>query len=179
MALKVPNPVPRVRHPDWLHKKMLEKNDTYKQRRITDIFSRCSNPANDEPSSSGNKAPHQELTGFGVLGDIEDVGGNKTSPTFKRPVVNVTKRKRTADKENPFSETELDKTWREVLGNPPAWGSTKVQIYALQHVVQRINQRYFRKATKLGYASRSESGCSSRFKRTWAIKANGRKRKAV
>uniref|UniRef100_A0A1A8EVY7 DNA polymerase epsilon catalytic subunit n=1 Tax=Nothobranchius korthausae TaxID=1143690 RepID=A0A1A8EVY7_9TELE len=27
---QVKNPVPRVRHPDWLHKKLLEKNDIYK-----------------------------------------------------------------------------------------------------------------------------------------------------
>lgn len=32
------NPVPRVPHPDWLHKKVLERNDTFKQRRITDMF---------------------------------------------------------------------------------------------------------------------------------------------
>ncbi|ENN78133.1 hypothetical protein HUJ04_004474 [Dendroctonus ponderosae] len=121
----VPNPVPRVRHPDWLHKKILEKNDTYKQRRITDIFSRCAKPANDEPSSSGNEDAPKEQTGSVLVGDIEDVGGRETSPTFKRPVVNVTKRKRTVDTENAFSEAELDNTWREVLGNPPAWGSTK------------------------------------------------------
>lgn len=35
---KLPNPVPRVRHPDWLHKKMLEKTDTLKQRRISELF---------------------------------------------------------------------------------------------------------------------------------------------
>jgi DNA polymerase epsilon subunit 1 len=30
--------VARVRHPDWLHKKILEKNDTLKQRRISEMF---------------------------------------------------------------------------------------------------------------------------------------------
>ena len=34
----VANPVPRVQHPDWLHKRMLEKNDVLKQRRINEIF---------------------------------------------------------------------------------------------------------------------------------------------
>lgn len=34
----VSNPVPRVQHPDWLHKRMLEKNDILKQRRINEIF---------------------------------------------------------------------------------------------------------------------------------------------
>ncbi|VDL61470.1 unnamed protein product [Hymenolepis diminuta] len=34
---QVPNPVPRVAHPDWLHKKM-NKAETCTQRKITDIF---------------------------------------------------------------------------------------------------------------------------------------------
>jgi len=34
----IANPVPRVLHPDWLHKRMLEKNDVLKQRRITEVF---------------------------------------------------------------------------------------------------------------------------------------------
>lgn len=35
---EVKNPVPRVRHPDWLHKKLLEKNDIYKQKKISELF---------------------------------------------------------------------------------------------------------------------------------------------
>lgn len=35
---QVKNPVPRVRHPDWLHKKLLEKNDIYKQKKISEMF---------------------------------------------------------------------------------------------------------------------------------------------
>ena len=31
----VPNPVPRVQHPDWLHKKIVEKNDVLKQEHST------------------------------------------------------------------------------------------------------------------------------------------------
>ena len=34
----VTNPVPRVAHPDWLHKKLLEKNDVFKQKRINEMF---------------------------------------------------------------------------------------------------------------------------------------------
>ena len=34
----VSNPVPRVQHPDWLHKKLLEKNDVFRQRKISDLF---------------------------------------------------------------------------------------------------------------------------------------------
>ncbi|CAA0178621.1 unnamed protein product [Arabidopsis thaliana] len=36
---KVANPVPRVLHPDWLHKKVREKDDKFRQRKLVDMFS--------------------------------------------------------------------------------------------------------------------------------------------
>ncbi|OVA03605.1 DNA-directed DNA polymerase [Macleaya cordata] len=36
---KVANPVPRVIHPDWLHKKVREKEDKLRQRKLVDMFS--------------------------------------------------------------------------------------------------------------------------------------------
>ncbi|EOA39472.1 hypothetical protein CARUB_v10008067mg [Capsella rubella] len=36
---KVANPVPRVNHPDWLHKKVREKEDKFRQRKLVDMFS--------------------------------------------------------------------------------------------------------------------------------------------
>lgn len=41
IILQVANPVPRVRHPDWLSKKMLEKNDVCRQQKITELFKRA------------------------------------------------------------------------------------------------------------------------------------------
>lgn len=38
ILMQVKNPVPRVKHPDWLHKKLLEKNDVYKQKKISELF---------------------------------------------------------------------------------------------------------------------------------------------
>ena len=37
---QVPNPVPRVAHPDWLRKKLYERDDVCKQKRITELFQR-------------------------------------------------------------------------------------------------------------------------------------------
>ena len=34
----IPNPVPRIQHPEWLHKKIMEKNDTVKQRKLSEFF---------------------------------------------------------------------------------------------------------------------------------------------
>ncbi|CEH14532.1 dna polymerase catalytic subunit a [Ceraceosorus bombacis] len=35
---KVPNPVPRIRHPDWLFKRVTASEDKFKQRKLTDAF---------------------------------------------------------------------------------------------------------------------------------------------
>ena len=35
----VSNPVLRVAHPEWLFKKLAERNDTFKQKKIDDMFS--------------------------------------------------------------------------------------------------------------------------------------------
>ena len=34
---RVDNPVPRVKHPDWLHKVVRAQNDTYQQKSVKDI----------------------------------------------------------------------------------------------------------------------------------------------
>jgi len=34
----VANPVPRVRHPDWLGKVVREQDDTYKQQKVKSMF---------------------------------------------------------------------------------------------------------------------------------------------
>ncbi|KAF5297091.1 hypothetical protein FQA39_LY02671 [Lamprigera yunnana] len=106
----VANPVPRIRHPDWLHKRILEKNDNFKQRRINDMFSACSKP------SISNVIPKK------VVLDVEDCVVTKKSPSTKKPIANVNKRKRKA--ENEFEDVDLHLSWREVLGNPPSIGET-------------------------------------------------------
>ncbi|CAG9813248.1 unnamed protein product [Phaedon cochleariae] len=118
----VPNPVPRVRHPDWLHKKMLEKNDNFKQRRISDMFSAL--PKGAKPSSSNVIDQNQS----GEINDIEDIA--KKGSSSESSVAVVTKRKRGSDKENEFSKEDLNKSWRDVLGNPPPIGSTKEEYTA-------------------------------------------------
>jgi DNA polymerase epsilon subunit 1 len=41
---KVPNPVPRIRHPDWLFKRVAAREDKYKQRTLTDAFKNVKTP---------------------------------------------------------------------------------------------------------------------------------------
>ena len=41
---KVPNPVPRVRHPDWLHSRLAARDDRFKQQKISDMFKATDQP---------------------------------------------------------------------------------------------------------------------------------------
>ncbi|KAL4450230.1 hypothetical protein ABPG77_010899 [Micractinium sp. CCAP 211/92] len=59
---RVPNPVPRVKHPDWLHKKVQEKEDTFKQAKIDSLFG---------PAVAKGRA-HEAAGALG--GDLEDLG---------------------------------------------------------------------------------------------------------
>lgn len=101
----VSNPVPRVQHPDWLHKKMLEKNDVFKQRRINEMFNVSAKSIQSE------------------IRDIEDSAGNIPSTFSGVPA--VTNRKRTRTDQN---EDNQPKTWREALGPSPEMGKTREEL---------------------------------------------------
>ena len=96
----IPNPVPRIQHPDWLHKKILEKNDTHKQRKINEMFT---------------------ITEKKMI-DIEDAVPKRTPLKPKNAIVN--KRARDSVEE----EEDLSKSWRQVLGNPPPRKNVKEWI---------------------------------------------------
>ncbi|KAL9693094.1 hypothetical protein quinque_012379 [Culex quinquefasciatus] len=101
------NPVPRVQHPDWLHKKMLEKNDTLKQRRISEMFVAKEKPA---------------------MADIEDLGRGPRSPSVGLPIVNSKRRRVPSSEEPQPSQEAVAKTWKEALGAPPPPGTTRAEL---------------------------------------------------
>lgn len=106
----VENPVPRIKHPDWLRKRVAEVTDLFKQRKINDMFSVVVKP---------------QITDSEIAADIEDIAG--PSNLEKRPMVTKHKRKRSDEDE---TESNLKKSWREVLGAPPPLGKTRQQIIA-------------------------------------------------
>lgn len=80
---KVPNPVPRVPHPDWLQTTVRRMNDRFKQKSIKSIFGVVKKPlagtSSDQSKSSG------------VL-DIEDFQQKSVGPG--RPIVHTARRRR-------------------------------------------------------------------------------------
>jgi len=65
---KVPNPVPRIPHPEWLQKTVRKLSDRYQQQTITSIFSKDQNT-----KSTMKKTIAKKVTP--LIGDIEDIGG--------------------------------------------------------------------------------------------------------
>lgn len=51
----VQNPVPRIKHPDWLFKRLKEKVDTHKQRKVSEMF--CKVPASFVDSTAQGENP--------------------------------------------------------------------------------------------------------------------------
>ena len=104
----VPNPVPRISHPEWLHKKILEKNDVLKQRKISEMFSSFKKLTNSPADVFNSSQPSNIM-------DIEDVGSGKGKKPLGLSNVTVTQKRKRQD----IDESDLGKSWREVLGNPP------------------------------------------------------------
>ncbi|KAF9073524.1 hypothetical protein BDP27DRAFT_1417011 [Rhodocollybia butyracea] len=69
---KVSNPVPRIHHPDWLHRRVAGAIDKFKQNKLTDFFK----PAGDL------EAPEEEET---QLMDMEDFGQGPSARSFIAP----------------------------------------------------------------------------------------------
>ncbi|KXN82929.1 DNA polymerase epsilon catalytic subunit A [Leucoagaricus sp. SymC.cos] len=93
---KVANPVPRIAHPDWLHRRILKTTEKFKQNKVTDFFSKkidADETQNSEPM------------------DIEDAGGEAPKPKgFRLAVV----RKKSVRQRTPVEEDSDDKS----LPNP-------------------------------------------------------------
>ncbi|XP_076126347.1 DNA polymerase epsilon catalytic subunit A [Alosa pseudoharengus] len=134
---QVKNPVPRVRHPDWLHKKLLEKNDIFKQKKISELF-----------TSEGKRQVAQTLEA-GEAADIEDFG--KPPRPLQPAILISTKRKRVSQGEESQAESqelELTQSWREILGPPPPRGPSKEELL--------VWLRYHKKKWELQMRQRKE-----------------------
>jgi DNA polymerase epsilon subunit 1 len=82
----VPNPVPRVSHPDWLNKKIAVKNDKKQQSSLSTFFSKTSQNPID------------------LVKDIEDIGKDKS---LRGPIVGkVTSKKRKGQQKESEELTE-------------------------------------------------------------------------
>lgn len=80
---QVANPVPRVVHPDWLHKKVREKEDKFRQRKLVDIFSKKGDGGkiSDDPHTKDHSKDGHNIN------DMEDIMNIEKSQTRPQPIV--------------------------------------------------------------------------------------------
>ncbi|CAG5130840.1 unnamed protein product, partial [Candidula unifasciata] len=144
----VSNPVPRIPHPDWLRKKMLERNDVYKQKKISEIFA----PSTREKitDKAEEKSHVEDSAQEPTIRDIEDTaGGSKKTPRLVGMAISH-KRKRGLSGEE-TGQHAAPEDWRAVLGPMPPVGKTKEERrlwveyqkkkWAIQHQIRQENKR--------------------------------------
>ena len=90
------NPVPRVHHPDWLQKRLMERNDTFKQRNINDFFKQGVDKADPfaerEPARVASLAEEDDQL-KATAQDIEDQFRMQSSPRKpKGPMLTIQRR---------------------------------------------------------------------------------------
>ncbi|KAJ3196623.1 DNA polymerase epsilon catalytic subunit [Irineochytrium annulatum] len=72
----VDNPIPRVTHPEWLKKRVAQKNDKFRQYRITDLFQAKASVINDdarENAASAEDNSADETRSVGEEPELEDL----------------------------------------------------------------------------------------------------------
>ncbi|XP_055338827.1 DNA polymerase epsilon catalytic subunit A-like [Paramacrobiotus metropolitanus] len=104
----IPNPVPRVPYPDWLHKRMQEHNDIFKQKRITDMFKPVSKPA--------------------AVADIVDIEAINGETSLRLPPAITVSRKRKAAVSPAKTAAAAPQRWQDALGQPPPKGHTSREL---------------------------------------------------
>ncbi|EDV21734.1 uncharacterized protein TRIADDRAFT_30078 [Trichoplax adhaerens] len=165
----ISNPIPRVQHPNWLHKRLLEKNDMYKQSRISEIFKK-------EPKKSDDRQTinTEEKINNPVI-DIEDLSSGKS---FKKTSITSTVkkffRKTTNIKDSSKSDLEdLSLPWKDALGIPPALNRDEEQFGDWLRF-QKRKWNYQLKQKKKRRQTRSDSG-SLELEERWDMSAMMRK----
>ncbi|THH26723.1 hypothetical protein EUX98_g7459 [Antrodiella citrinella] len=81
---KVSNPVPRIRHPDWLHRRVVALDDKFQQHKVTDFFKSWSLDDDESQTQSQSQTQTEPM-------DVEDFGSQAASTG--RPRIAVVNRK--------------------------------------------------------------------------------------
>ena len=99
---KVENPVPRIKHPDWLQSTVRRLNDPMKQQNITSMFS-----AKPKRASSSRNERNSSPVSLGIR-DIEDAFGGSKRTGPGRPLVRSARRRRGGSRTSISSANDMD-----------------------------------------------------------------------
>ncbi|PHT69169.1 DNA polymerase epsilon catalytic subunit B [Capsicum annuum] len=125
---KVSNPVPRVVHPDWLHKKVREKEDKFRQRKLNDIFSSVNRDDTVASTHSKNQQNCEDLEDFRQSG--------KSSKSGPRPVVH----RYAVNKEHPVhTSDQLDSRQQDGHASSPSKMLPSQEIAAVEDIDRNVD----------------------------------------
>jgi DNA polymerase epsilon subunit 1 len=173
------NPVSRVAHPDWLHKRLAERNSNLKQRKINELFSAVSAPfyqlkINEESS-------HIE--------DIENLGSSKVFSLKSNGSINTNEKESSRNssakrkKGTDFEEKKFLISWRSIIGEPPSHRHFKewLSFHKRKWMIQ-IDARFKRKQgidtsvsinnvvnSNIGLTNFIKKSVNNRFQISWEI----------
>ncbi|CEP06775.1 hypothetical protein [Parasitella parasitica] len=155
---KVRNPVPRVRHPDWLFKRVAAKDDKFKQHRITDMFSKSDKPLLEDVMDIDDI---EELSVSGAA----PIAGNGVHGLPK--VAKVVKRKHGAvpsvfDINAPLAEEDLKENMPDWHVDYPAWLEFQKRKWKRQRLIREHNRELGHDSQ---FLSTQTSGTASFFRR--------------
>lgn len=170
---KVPNPVPRIRHPDWLHKKVAEKDDVHKQKKLDDMFA----DANGKDSNY-----YQNGRAKLNLNDLEDIGN--TAPMNVPNVfgqsagiskIDIEEKKSNVDpdstNENIASErvedgNTLEEEKTRAVDKVASWGNSRQESFAQWLSERKASWRKCRTARKRRRETSMSGSRNPKMKRT-------------
>ena len=159
----IANPVPRVAHPDWLHKRLAERNSTFKQKKIDELFSAVKRPTIELSSQDSNIIDIEEIGSQSNRIPKPNVISKTTIASSSESATNRTgsvKRKHN----NSVPEKKILVNWREILGSPPlSIGKTKAQFldWLQFHKRKWVIQTEARKLRKQGLTSGGDNSATT------------------
>jgi DNA polymerase epsilon subunit 1 len=136
---KVKNPVPRVPHPEWLDRRIRQKEDRLQQKKMTDMFSKMP-LAKGDANVANNK----------LSGDLEDFGAAKLSQVqaqMKKGIVTkmVAKRKEpepaVAVQTDPYAA--LPKVMPSITQDYSGWLMYQKQKWKIQRQARKRRRQLF------------------------------------
>ena len=157
---KLPNPVPRVAHPDWLQKRINIKDDKFKQKKMTDMFVKLDGPAPAYPVSDTHMV---DMEDFGLPSTarsiVRSLGKRKTVPDAREPPSN-----------DPFAS--LPEDMPSIYEDYNGWLQYQKKKWALQrHARERRRQLFGDQPTAAnsGLGAHFRNAAEIQYTKTWQI----------
>ncbi|KAJ2653591.1 DNA polymerase epsilon catalytic subunit [Coemansia sp. RSA 1250] len=140
----ISNPVPRIRHPDWLAKRVSAAANSHKQRHITDAFKKVSKEEYLQKAASEDAARAQEETG-----DIEDLGATASGSSKGHLKTGVCRRLKANGRKAVSNTIESINARIAELGTSPAdpstdysaWLAHSKQLWKLRRQLHALRQK--------------------------------------